>query len=393
MLAILEPFSGIAGDMFIGALLDVGLDAAFIETLPGTLGLTGVGVRIRRVERAGISAMKVDFDIPPQPHGRHLKQLIEIVERSPAPRHVKEKSIEAFRAIASVEASIHGTTVERVHLHEVGAVDAILDVVGTLWGVDQLGIRDVRCGAIAVGDGFVETQHGRMPVPAPATLRLLEGFTVHPGPAGSGELTTPTGATLVRLLASGPIPHAYVPRRSGYGAGTREFSDRPNTLRIVLADLAASDAGAREDVVQLAADVDDASPEHLAAAAEVLRSNGALDVTFTAVGMKKGRMGTRIEVLARPGDADRLESLILVHTPTIGARRFAATRRVLNRVVILVDVLGRQVRVKRVTLPEGKTRDKPEFDDVSAVAAATGRTPVEIADMALAEARRTSESV
>ena len=380
--------------MFIGALIDVGLDPGFIEKLPASLGLDGVGVRIRRVQRAGISATKVDFDIPTQPHGRHLKQLIEIVDRSNAPASVKAKASEAFRAIASVEASIHGTTVERVHLHEVGAVDAILDVVGSLWGVEQLGITDVRCAAIAVGEGFVETEHGRMPVPAPATLRLLEGFVVQPGPAGSGELTTPTGATLVKLLASGPLPDAYVPKKSGYGAGTKEFDHRPNVLRIVLAERATDTNGElREDVIQLAADIDDASPEHLAGAADVLRAHGALDVTFTAVGMKKGRAGTRIEVLAVPRDAGQLESLMFTHTTTIGVRRTPVSRRVLNRVVMFVDVLGHRVRVKRVTLPEGKTREKAEFDDVSAVAAATGRSVAEVSELAVAAARRTGQSV
>jgi uncharacterized protein (TIGR00299 family) protein len=394
VLAILDPFSGIAGDMFIGALIDVGLDAAFIEQLPATLGLDGVGVRIRRVERAGISATKVDFDIPPQPHGRHLKQLIDVVERSGAPASVKAKAAAAFHAIASVEASIHGTTVERVHLHEVGAVDAILDVVGSMWGVEQLGITDVRCGAIAVGDGFVETEHGRMPVPAPATLRLLEGFVVQPGPAGSGELTTPTGATLVKLLATGPVPGTYVPHKSGYGAGTKDFENRPNVLRLVLAEPARSaNADGREEIVQLAADIDDATPEHLAGAADVLRANGALDVTFTAVGMKKGRAGTRIEVLALPRDATALESLMFLHTPTAGVRHMAVSRRVLNRVVMFVDVLGHRVRVKRVTLPEGKTREKAEFDDVFAAAAATGRSVAEVSELAVAEARRTSQSV
>lgn len=392
MRAILDPFSGIAGDMFIGALLDLGLDAAFIAGLPAMLGLEGVSANIKRVQRAGISAMKVDFEVPPQPHGRHLKQLIEIVERSPAPASVKSKSAEAFRAIASIEASIHGTTVERVHLHEVGAVDAILDIVGSLWGVEKLGITTVQCAPISLGDGFVDTAHGRMPVPAPATLRLLEGLAVRPGPADSGELTTPTGAALAKLLAAGALPTAFVPRRSGYGAGTKEFAGRPNVLRIVLADDGPA-TGAREDVVLLATDIDDASPEQLAATSDILRARGALDVMLSAVGMKKGRLGTRVEVLAKPDDADALESLLFSHTTTIGVRRVALTRRTLNRVVMFVTVLGQRIGVKRVTLPDGSTRDKPEADDIAVAAAATGRVPREIAELAVVEARRGASSV
>ena len=216
---------------------------------------------------------------------------------------VKERADLAFTAIAEVEASIHGTTVERVHLHEVGAVDAILDVVGAIWGLSELGVSRVYCGVISLGDGTVSAAHGELPVPAPATLRLLEGQTVRPGPAGSGELVTPTGAALVRVLSEGPPP-AYVPLRSGFGAGTKEFANRPNALRIVLAEPEPADDV--EQLEWLATDVDDMSAEHVANAADRLRALGALDVTATAVQMKKGRMGLRLEVLTRPSLARRL---------------------------------------------------------------------------------------
>src|SRR5207237_454972 len=185
------------------------------------------------------------FPIPSQPHGRHLKQIREIVARSDAPPRVKERADAAFTLIAEEEAAIHGTTVERVHLHEVGAVDAILDIVGSIWGFDLIGVSTIYCGAIATGDGVITAAHGTLPVPAPATMRLLEGHVIRPGPAGAGELVTPTGAALVRVLSSGPEPASYIPRRSGFGAGTKEFPDRANALRIVLADAVVGENGQR----------------------------------------------------------------------------------------------------------------------------------------------------
>src|ERR1043166_2211103 len=229
--AILEPFSGISGDMTLGALVSVGLEPAFIESLPRRLGIEGIGVEIKSVIRAGISCTKVDFAIPPQPHGRHLKHIRAIIEKSDAPASVKKKAAAAFTALTTVEAQIHGTTIEKVHLHEVGAVDAILDVMGSIWGFEELGVGDVYCGPIYVGDGTVHAAHGEMPVPAPATLKLLEGLPVRPGPEGAGELVTPTGAALVRTLSRGIPPTEFTPTRSGYGAGTKDFPTRANALR------------------------------------------------------------------------------------------------------------------------------------------------------------------
>ena len=384
---ILDPFSGISGDMTLGALLDVGLDAEWLRGLPSSLGLEGVGVRIADVKRGEIACKKVDFDIPPQPHGRHLRHLQEIVSRSAAPAVVKERANRAFTLIAEQEAAIHATTVERVHLHEVGAVDAILDVVGSVWGFELLGIERIYSGAIATGDGVVQAAHGTLPVPAPATLRLLEGHPVRPGPPGAGELVTPTGAALVRVLSSGPPPREYVPLRSGFGAGTKEFSDRANALRLIVAECT-SGAGIVEELVQLASDIDDMSPEYLAATADLLRDAGALDVVLLATTMKRGRPGTRVEVLARSADADRLELLLLTETTTIGVRRTDVRRRALPRELRTVEVLGHAVAVKVVHLPGGGVRAKPEFTDVQRVAQQTGRPLRDIFQLAADQAER-----
>jgi pyridinium-3,5-bisthiocarboxylic acid mononucleotide nickel chelatase len=385
--AILDPFSGISGDMTLGALLDVGLEAEWLRGLPGTLGLDGVTVQIRDVRRGDITCKKVDFEIPPQGHGRHLKQIREIVMQSPAPESVKARADEAFTAIAEQEAAIHGTTVDRVHLHEVGAVDAILDIVGAIWGFDRLGVERVFCGPIATGDGTVQAAHGTLPVPAPATLKLLEGHVLRSGPEGSGELVTPTGAALVRVLSSGLPPQEYVPRRSGFGAGTKDFKGRANALRVILADVL-TQQGDIEMLVQLTSDIDDMSPEYVAAVAELLRGAGALDVILLPATMKRGRPGTRIEVLARPDDAGALEELLLTESTTIGVRRAQVHRRALPRERREVEVLGHRIAVKVVRLPGGGVRAKPEFGDVQRVALATGRPLRDIFQSAAAEADR-----
>lgn len=387
-IAIFDPFSGISGDMILGGLVDCGLDPEWLRALPPALGLDGVEVHVGTVVKSGIACQKVDFSIPPQPHGRHLRHIVAIIEGSAAPEPVKAKAAEVFQALTQSEATVHGTTVERVHLHEVGAVDAILDVVGAIWGLSELAVSRVYCGTIALGDGYVHTAHGMLPVPAPATLRLLEGLPVRPGPEGTGELVTPTGAALMRLLAAGPPPARYVPTRSGYGAGTRDTPGRPNALRIVLADETMSPGETTDFLVMLTTDVDDMSAELLAGAAETLRGRGALDVTLTTVQMKKGRPGTRIEALARPADVRRLEDALFSATTTLGVRRVAVERRALGREERTVRVLGHDVRVKVAALPGGGHRSKPEYEDVRAVSLATGRSQGDVASLALSAAER-----
>ncbi|HUF26284.1 MAG TPA: nickel pincer cofactor biosynthesis protein LarC [Gemmatimonadaceae bacterium] len=375
--AILDPFSGIAGDMTLGALVAVGLDPEWLRALPSRLGLDGVTVQIRDVERAHIACTKVDFEIPPQPHGRHLRQIRELVATADVPPRVRELADATFTAIATVEAAIHGVTIEQVHLHEVGAVDAILDVVGSIWGFELLGVERVYCGPISLGDGSVRAAHGDLPVPAPATMRLLEGHVVRPGPPGSGELVTPTGAALVRTLSAGGLPSEYTPLRSGFGAGTKELAGRANALRMIIADVALHQNEV-EQLVVLTADIDDMTGEYLSGVADRLRAAGALDVVVLATVMKKGRPGMRVEVLASPARAGTLEAMLLNESTTIGVRRAGVERRALPRVSVRVEVLGHPITVKVVRLPAGHRRAKPEFADVAAVAEATGRPLADI---------------
>ena len=392
-IAIFDPFSGISGDMTLGALLDVGLSPDWLRALPAKLGIVDIGVQIRDVRRGDIACKKVDFDIPPQPHGRGIREIRALVAAAAVPDDVRQSADRTFTAIATCEAEIHGMSPDDVHLHEVGAVDAILDVVGSVWGFHLLGITESFTGRVALGDGTVRAAHGVLPVPAPATLKLLEGIAVKPGPEGAGELVTPTGAAILRVLTGAkPIP-SYVPRRSGFGAGTKNFPDRANALRLIIGDHVGVANGEQiESLLLLAADVDDMSPEYLAAAADALRTAGALDVTLHPVLMKKGRAGTRLEILCAEHAADALEAIALVETTTIGVRRTVVTRRALARQAITVELSGHTIRVKLVTRPDGSVTAKPEHDDVVRVAHATQRPAATIFREALSLAERSQQT-
>jgi pyridinium-3,5-bisthiocarboxylic acid mononucleotide nickel chelatase len=381
-IAILDPASGIAGDMFIGALVDNGLDRGWLTSLPKTLGIEGVDVRIASVQRSAVKCVKVDFDIPPQPHGRAVSEIHRLIDAVSIPEKVRERAHAAFDAIATIEAAIHDVSPDDLHLHEVGAVDAILDVVGSLWGVELLGIERVYNTRVALGDGTVKTAHGLLPVPAPATIRLLEGFNVSHGPPSSGELTTPTGAALLRVLSKGAPPSEYVARSSGYGAGTRDIPQQLNALRIIIGEATLErdqhhhhhhDHVHTEHLHLLSADIDDMSPEELAGAADVLRSKGALDVVLLNTTMKKGRPGTRVEALVQNADLPRIEETMFTHFTTLGVKTFDVLRSALERESKVVRLDGHDVRVKISTLPDGTRRAKPEFDDLRRVAEETAR--------------------
>lgn len=387
-IAILDPASGIAGDMFIGALVDNGLDKAWLERLPSTLGLNGVGVRIADVQRSHVQCVKVDFEIPPQPHGRAVSEIHRLIDAARIPETVARSAHAAFEAIAAIESAIHGVAPDDLHLHEVGAVDAILDVIGSIWGAELLGIERIYNTKVALGDGTVKTAHGILPVPAPATIRLLEGFQVRHGPPGSGELTTPTGAALLRVLSKGAPPQEYTPLRSGYGAGTRDIHGQLNALRIILGEATLDQHDHHhhhdrehvhtEHLHVLSADIDDMSPEELAGAADGLRAEGALDVVLLHTTMKKGRLGTRVEALVQTSDLARLEEKIFLQFTTLGVKTFDVVRNALVRESRLVRFDGRDIRVKVATLPDGTQRAKPEFDDLKRVAEETSRPLSEI---------------
>jgi uncharacterized protein (TIGR00299 family) protein len=374
-IAIVDPAAGISGDMTLGALLSLGVPASWLEELPARLGLGDVAVTVRDVGRSGITCKQIDFKIPEQPHGKHVGELVQLVERAPISDWVKERAVRAFRMFGEAEGRVHGVAAEKVHLHEVGAVDAVLDIVGGIEGFERLGVEAIYHLPVAVGQGWVDAAHGRLPVPAPATALLLEGLEVAAGVASpvEGEATTPTGAVLLRVLSSGAPPERWRMVGSGWGAGQRDPKHYPNALRIVLAE----SAGEAARVVLLATDVDDMSPEYVEPLRQALVSAGALDVQTWAVQMKKGRQGFRVEVMAPEALADAVTAELFRHSTTAGVRRWIAERATLPRHQLTVRVDGVAVRVK--VLDGGTPRVKPEYDDVLAAAQALGRPPLDVA--------------
>ena len=372
-IAILDPAAGISGDMTLGALLSLGVPVAWLEELPARLGVGDVRVTVRDVRRSGVTCRQVEFGIPEQPQGRHVGELLRLVERAPVSDWVKERALQAFRLVGEAEGRVHGVAAEKVHLHEVGAVDAVLDIVGAIEGFEKLGVDAVHNLPVAVGQGWVEAAHGRLPVPAPATAILLEGLEIAGGGPVEGEATTPTGAALLRVLSGGPPPDRWRMVGSGWGAGSRDPKHYPNALRIVLAE-SASEAGR---VVLLATDVDDMSPEYVEPLRQALVSAGALDVQTWPVQMKKGRSGFRVEVMAPEALADVVTAELFRHSTTAGVRRWFAERATLPRHQLTVRLDGVAVRVK--VLDGGTVRVKPEYDDVLAAAKALGRPPIDVA--------------
>ena len=372
-IAIFDPVAGISGDMTLGALLSLGLPISWLEELPHRLGVRDVRVAVRDVRRSGVTCKKVDFEIPEQPHGRHVGELVQLVERAPISEWVKTRAIRAFRLVGEAEGQVHGVAPEKVHLHEVGAVDAVLDIVGAIEGIERLGVESVYNLPVAVGQGWVEAAHGQLPVPAPATAILLEGLEVRASGPVEGEATTPTGAALLRVLSAGAPPERWRMMGSGWGAGERDPKHYPNALRILVAE-AASEAGR---VVLLATDVDDMSPEYVDPLRQALVSAGALDVQTWPVQMKKGRQGFRVEVMAPEALADAVTAELFRHSTTAGVRRWFAERATLPRHQLTVQFDGVAVRVK--VLDGGNVRVKPEYDDVLAAAKALGRPPIDVA--------------
>jgi uncharacterized protein (TIGR00299 family) protein len=383
--AYFDCFSGAAGDMILAACIDAGWPVEALDAVVERLGLAGVSVCARRVTQHGLSATQVLVQVEPggaKGH-RHLPQIEAIIERAGFEPRVAEPARRVFRRLAEAEAQVHGTSIERVHFHEVGAADAIVDIVGACAALAQLGVEAVTCSPVPTGYGTVTCEHGVMPVPAPATARLLCGIPLA-ACEEPGELTTPTGAAILTTLAGGfGPPPAMTLTAVGVGAGTREGRTRPNILRVLLGETCDA-AGTEIDLVEvLEAQLDDADGQALAYAAQRLLEAGALDVYLAPILMKKGRPGQLLTVLASPPEAARLEELILRETTTFGVRRHLCRRSRLGRERVAVPTRFGPIRVKVGLRGGERLRVWPEYEDCAAAAQRAGVDLREVQQAAL----------
>ncbi|MBN2562828.1 MAG: nickel pincer cofactor biosynthesis protein LarC [Phycisphaerae bacterium] len=363
-----DCFSGASGDMILGAFVSAGLPLETLRAELARLHLPGYELDVRHVTRRGFAATKVDVKTIGKPDERHLRDIIEIIDGSDLTVTVKDRATRTFTRLAEAEANVHGTPVEDVHFHEVGAVDAIVDVVGAAIGIEEAGLERIVCSPVPTGSGTVRCDHGVLPVPAPATVELLAGVPLAACDE-VGELTTPTGAAILTTLADryGPMP-AMTIRACGYGAGSREGGIRPNLLRLLIgeatADVGQVDDGTRADeVVIIEANLDDATGEQIGHAFEALFAAGALDVFTTPIMMKKNRPGVLLSALAPLERQQACEDVFFAETTTFGVRRHACTRRKLARSTETVSTRFGEIRVKVGRRGARGLTAAPEYED------------------------------
>lgn len=382
-IATFDCFSGISGDMCLGALVSAGWPAASLEDLPRRLLLEDVRVVASAVRRGPFAATRVEVIAPErQPH-RHLRHIVDMITAADLEEAVRESAISVFRRLAEAEAEVHGSTPEKVHFHEVGAVDALVDVVGTVLGLHDLGVRRVYGTPLPLGGGMVNSEHGLIPVPAPATAVLLKGVPVRASSL-EAELVTPTGAALLTTLAaSWESPPPYRLERVGTGAGSRDLEQQPNVLRLLIGELDAP-APMRRRVAVLETALDDDNPQYVAELMSRVISEGALDAMLVPTVMKKGRAGLLLVVIADPDQAERFAMRLLSETSTLGVRVREDERYELPRSLRSVQTAFGPVRLKVAELPEGGSRAVPEFESVRAAAERAGRPLREVAEAALA---------
>ncbi len=372
-LAYLDGSSGISGDMFLACLLDAGVDAKKLLDELKKIPLGFYEFKRTRAVRGGVAGTRIEIRDPGQHRTRHLSDVEKLLGESALAEGVKAQALEIFRRLAEVEARIHNKPVSEIHFHEVGAIDTVIDIVGACLGLELLGISELICSPLNVGSGHVEAAHGSLPVPAPATAELLKDVPIY-STGVEGELVTPTGAALVSTLAAsfGPMPSMKV-ERIGYGAGEKDFPKHPNVARLFVGQSAEREkarpgAAGDEFVSVIEANIDDMSPQLYGYFVEQALAAGALDVTCSAIQMKKSRPGIEVSILAEPDKAEALARLVFEQTTTIGLRIYEARRKVLEREVVSVETPYGPVRIK-VAKSEGKVVNvAPEYEDCQRLA-------------------------
>jgi uncharacterized protein (TIGR00299 family) protein len=385
-IAYIDCFSGVCGSMIIGSLVDAGVDLAWLESELSKLKISGYRLRTERTERHGIAATEFHVDADEGVPHRSAAELLGIIDRSALDPAVKTSCREILGAVARTEAKIHGRKVEEIHLHEVAGIDSIIDVVGSVLGLKRLGVETVYASRIHLGTGFVRCAHGTFPVPAPATLALLEGIPVY-STGIEAELATPTGVAILKVLAKafGPFPAMKV-ERSGYGAGGLDLAI-PNLLRVTLGESEDGDFQ-RDEVVLVETNLDDMNPEIFGHVADLLWRRGALDVYMTPVYMKKNRPGTLLSVLVPPERLDEVTGTLASETTTLGMRIARVERMKLARESRDVTTRWGTVKVKVSCIGDRVANVAPEYEDCRRIAIEHGVPLKDVYEEARETARR-----
>jgi hypothetical protein len=366
---VYDCFSGIAGDMHIGAMVDLGVPEDYLRTQLARLPMSDeFTLRLEHDRKLGITGTRATVQLNPgvDRPARHLSDVSRVIEQADYPPPVTRGALAIFRRIAEAESHIHGISMEAIHFHEVGATDAIVDIVAAALCLDYLNADEIRCGPVELGGGMVRCEHGTMPVPAPATAEILKGVPCHMGRVQQ-EATTPTGAAILKhAVHDFSLPDGFLLRRIGYGIGQKDFSI-PNVLRVMLGEVTTTPVDASYDRatdLQIDCNIDDMSPEAFGPLMDALFVGGAKDVFLTPIVMKKGRPATMLSVLCEPGQVDALMAILFAQSTTIGVRTFPVEKYMLPRTLRSVTTSLGEVRVKQVTPPGGVPRWKVEHDDI-----------------------------
>ena len=373
-----DCFAGASGDMILGAMVGAGVDPNHLREQLALLRVDGFSIDFETVNRSGLSATYARVETAHEHKHRHLSDIRQIIESSAFSDAVKQRAVQIFTRLAEAEARVHNEPIHHVHFHEVGALDAIVDVVGAAICFDYLDIERFVCSPLHVGSGMVQMSHGRFPIPPPAVAELLKGVPFYSTDI-KGELLTPTGAAIITTVCDeyGPIPQITT-ESTGYGAGTREYQDFPNALRVLFGETE-SEAAADERLWMLETNLDDASPQIIGHVMDRMLEIGALDCFFTPVQMKKNRPGVLLSVLCAPEQKEAAMRLLFMETTTLGVRSYEVARRALQRDVVQVETQYGMIDVKVARLDGRRVNQMPEFEQCRAAAAKAG-VPVKVVE-------------
>jgi len=375
-----DCFAGASGDMILGAMVAAGVDPNYLREQLSRLSVSGFTINFETVNRSGLSATYARVDTAPEHKHRHLSDIKQIIETSALSAAVKQRAVQIFTRLAEAEARVHNEPIDHIHFHEVGAVDAIVDVVGAAICFDTLRIDRFISSPLHVGSGMVKMAHGQFPVPPPAVTELLKGVPFYATNI-KGELLTPTGAAIITTVCSeyGPIPRMTT-ESNGYGAGTREYQDFPNVLRVLIGETEDTDA-TDERLWMIETNLDDASPQIVGHVMDRVLESGALDCFFTPVQMKKNRPGVLLSVLCDAAEKEGVMKLLFTETTTLGVRSYEVTRRALERSVVRVETPYGPIDVKVAYLDGRVVNEMPEFEQCRR-AAAHANVPLKVVEEA-----------